>query len=157
MNNDKNLKIASEKLAQDIVVFMKDDLVKEGKVTSGNLERSLNYNIVEGDSSESVTINITSLGYLKNVDEGRRAGAKQPPSDAILPWVNQKGIKDIGGVPAKPEQVAFVIARSIGEKGIKPTNIISKTKSWVLLNKKDLIEDAARKDMVDKIKLMFNI
>jgi hypothetical protein len=49
--------------------------------------------------------------YPLVMEYGRRAGAKPPPIDAIRPWVEDK----LGD-----GSLAFVVARSIGRKGIKP-------------------------------------
>ena len=48
-------------------------------------------------------------------EKGRRAGAKMPPPDDIQLWVTRK----FGVSGKQAEQLAFVIARSIGRKGIK--------------------------------------
>lgn len=48
--------------------------------------------------------------YARVVEEGRRAGSRPPPSAAIARWLGRKG-----GDPA----MAFVVARSIGRRGIK--------------------------------------
>jgi hypothetical protein len=40
---------------------------------------------------------------------GRRPGSRQPPTAALLPWLARHGI---------PAEAAFVVARSIGRRGI---------------------------------------
>ena len=40
---------------------------------------------------------------------GRSAGARMPPPDALKPWLRRHGL---------PENLAFVVARSIAQKGI---------------------------------------
>ncbi len=80
---------------------------------SGNLANSMtsrvfstaSYIIGEVYSSASNPI------YPLVMEYGRRAGAKPPPVEAIRPWVADK----LGD-----ESLAFVMARSIGRKGIKP-------------------------------------
>lgn len=60
--------------------------------------------------------------YALTVHEGRGPGKKMPPPKALEPWVRKKL-----GVPAKEvEGVAFVVARSIGIKGTKPTKFLEK-------------------------------
>ena len=53
-------------------------------------------------------------------DQGRKPG-KRPPVDALIPWVGSKL-----GVPPGPErrQVAFLIARKIGQKGYPGANMV---------------------------------
>ena len=53
--------------------------------------------------------------YGRFVRGGRRPG-RRPPIEALIPWVQKKL-----GVPAsRVRSVAFLIARKIGKKGIKP-------------------------------------
>ena len=75
-------------------------------------------------------IRLHSEPYLINVDKGRRAGAKPPPSRAILPWIKLRGIKgrNSKGRFITDKSLSFIIARSIGIKGIRPTNVIQKAK-----------------------------
>lgn len=54
--------------------------------------------------------------YYTFVDKGRRRG-RQPPISSILTWMNDKGIRAPSGTTQ--EQLAFAIARSIGDKGLK--------------------------------------
>lgn len=55
--------------------------------------------------------------YAIWVHEGRRPGGKAPPSDAIKQWLHDKG---------RDEGMAFVVARSIGRRGIKPTKFLER-------------------------------
>lgn len=55
--------------------------------------------------------------YPLVMEYGRRAGAKPPPVAAIRPWV-----ADVLG----DESLAYVVARSIGIKGIKPHYFLRK-------------------------------
>ena len=72
----------------------------------------------EGPASE-----IVAAGYMVVLDQGRMAGAPMPPVDDIETWVVQRaGRGSFGGGklsdPKKARRVAFVVARSIGRKGI---------------------------------------
>lgn len=55
------------------------------------------------------------LVHSEVIERGRRAGASPPPVDAIRTWVERK---------MGPEVSAFVVARSIGRKGIKPRRML---------------------------------
>lgn len=57
------------------------------------------------------------LPYAPVIEYGRRAGARQPPTKALIPWVIKKGLVRGGNVQAKARGLAFVIARSIAKKG----------------------------------------
>ena len=59
---------------------------------------------------------MSPLTYAIVMEKGRAAGARRPPTGPIELWVIRKGI-DLKGSTSK--QVAFVIAKSIGDKGIK--------------------------------------
>jgi hypothetical protein len=69
----------------------------------------------------------TNKPHAIYVHEGRRAGAKMPPIDAIAAWVSQKKLLNRGGKgkrlapdSVRVRAVAFLIARSIARKGIPP-------------------------------------
>ena len=54
--------------------------------------------------------------HVHVISEGRRPGAKQPPTKALRGWVRRRwGVsgREVG-------RAAFVLARSIGRKGIRP-------------------------------------
>jgi hypothetical protein len=98
------------------------------RVSSGNLQRSLTYFMSQNQFKYVLdfTTDASALSYAKVIEDGRRPGARMPPSSAILAWMNQKNIrlqKKGGGfikeTPALRKSVAFLIARSIGEKGIE--------------------------------------
>ncbi len=58
----------------------------------------------------------TGFFYGRVVRGGRRAGAKRPPVDALIAWVQK-----VLGVPVgRVRAVAFLVARKIGIKGIEP-------------------------------------
>ena len=109
-------------------------LIQEGKISSGRLLNSLSYNTIQ--TIEGWTIEILAEKYLEFVDRGRKPG-KMPPIGDIQKWVIQKPVKFIGKTDS---QTAFIIAKSIGEKGIVPTNIIQKSIDKVLSNIENIIK-----------------
>lgn len=58
-----------------------------------------------------------SSKYAIWVHEGRRPGSKQPPTEAIRQWLHDKG---------GDEDMAFVVARSIGRRGIRPSKFLER-------------------------------
>lgn len=58
-----------------------------------------------------------ATAYAVWVHEGRRPGSRMPPPDAIKQWLHDKG---------GDEKMAFVVARSIGRRGIKPTKFLER-------------------------------
>lgn len=109
-------------------------LIQEGKVSSGRLLNSLSYNTIQ--SIEGWTIDILAEKYLEFVDRGRKPG-RMPPIGDIQKWVIQKPIKFVGKTDS---QTAFIIAKSIGKRGIVPTNIIQKSIDKVINNIENIIK-----------------
>lgn len=107
------------------------------KVASGSLINSINYKLQ--DTATGIQVQLVANDYLKYVDQGRRPGT-YPPIRAIQRWVSIKGI---------PKEAAWAIRRNIFKFGIKPTNVIQKTKNII-----EQSRDANRKyeqRMVDNI------
>jgi hypothetical protein len=85
-----------------------------GRLTSSLLSQ------VTRDKTSTVGVvysSITDSPYPLVMEYGRRPGAKPPPVAAIRPWV----IAKFGDA-----SLAYVIARSIGRKGIKPRRFLKK-------------------------------
>ena len=89
--------------------------------------------------------------YYIHIEEGRRAGAKMPPVQAIQKWMIVKGIKDI----KDKGKISYLISRSISRKGIKPSPFLSEIKS-TLKNYRIEIEEALNKDLKEEIKEIVN-
>lgn len=89
---------------------------------------------------QKVVMEITMNDYWKWVNDGRKAGSKQPPQSAMLDHIanrgistkrienfykNKKGLQIKRKKPISPEKarksLAFLMGRSIKKKGIKPT------------------------------------
>ena len=138
-----------------IIIDITNKLLAADKKATGDLINSLNYKII--DTANGLVLNILSNETFKYVDQGRRAGATPPPAKVIIPWVEAKGIKfttNSGKIMSK-EQTAFIIARSIGEKGIKPLNIKEKVINDFFINKKELIQRGISLDISEYIKNNF--
>ena len=151
----ENLRHILDDIGNEVVDHLRQSLQDKGKDATGALSSSIGYTITEGPSG--LTLNITSLDYLKNVNDGRKPG-KMPPPSKIVPWVKARGIKmtsKSGGI-VSTDSMAFIIARSIGEKGIKPTNVLSETQQWIVDNKLPQIADSVTKDINDMVKNLFN-
>lgn len=71
---------------------------------------------VEQTGPAIITGTVSSpLAYAMVIEEGRRAGARQPPSGALMSWVARKfGLTD----PRQIRSAAFLVARSIARRGI---------------------------------------
>ena len=72
------------------------------------------------DSRVEYKNNIFSLifpDYVEYVNSGRRAGAKMPPSDAIIEWCRVKGIPT-------DNQTIWRIRQGIAKQGISPRPVL---------------------------------
>jgi hypothetical protein len=85
-------------------------------VTS-NLRGSWHSDPVSVIGSKLIGVMGSPLIYSEVIERGRRAGAKMPPPAALQTWVERK----LGSGAS-----AFVVARSIGRKGIKGRFMLSK-------------------------------
>ena len=147
--DNKNLKKQLEVIGVESIGFLTKLLVEEGKRSTGNLIQSLDYDVIK--QVDGLMLKILASPYFKNVDEGRRPGSKPPPVKAIQSWVNQKNIVFTN---MSSKQTAFIIARSIGKKGIKPLHAKDKLIANILSKKAEILKYAAGKDiqeMLDKI------
>ena len=107
------------------------------KVASGSLINSINYRLQ--DTANGIQVQLLANDYLQYVDQGRKPGT-YPPIRAIQRWVSIKGL---------PKDAAWGIRQNIYKFGIKPTNVIRKTKNII-----EQSRDANRKyeeRMVDNI------
>jgi hypothetical protein len=93
MDNKKYeaLKKAMEKYGEALVLEIVQQLKNSGKEATGNLVRSIDYELIE--ALDTISIGIKAENYLDYVDGGRRKGANPPPQEAILKWLSIRGIK----------------------------------------------------------------
>jgi hypothetical protein len=144
-----NLQKQLEIIGVDAIGIITRILVENDKRATGDLIRSLDFQVVKEVSGWMLKLKAES--YFKYVDQGRRPG-KQPPIKPIQSWIEKKGIK-IQGYSSK--QTAFVIARSIGKKGIKPLNIMDKLINEIITNKAKILKYGAQKDIEELIEKIF--
>lgn len=77
----------------------------------------------------------TPLAYMRVMNDGRAPGARMPPPDALAGWAQRHGFT--GSL--------FVLARSIGRRGIKGVHFMEKARDAVVAAMPAEIEKAARK------------
>lgn len=97
----------------------KSKLKANGVYATGKLFNSVDFKLTVKE--EGMELYFTALDYWINIEEGRKPDSKMPPVDVIKKWMITRGIPDKPGI-------AFVIARSIGKKGIKPNPFLRETK-----------------------------
>ena len=125
--------------------------LKAGGKGGGNLEKSIKFEVVEDESGVAVQFFMSSYGQF--VDKGvsgtqtkrtfkdykgnviktpysykNSKGHSQPPSRALDKWVVRKGIapRDASGKFMSRKSITFLIARSIGRKGIQGISFFQK-------------------------------
>ena len=148
-----NLKKQLEIIGVEAIGFITKILAENDKQVTGNLIKSLDFKIIKG--VDGLLLEILAAPYFQYVDKGRRPG-KRPPTGPIKKWVERRGIVIKGQNSA---QTAFVLARSIGLKGIKPLNITDKLTQNIIKNKETIIKAGAIKDieeLIDKLVLNLN-
>lgn len=127
-----------ELLADKTVQNMQNHIKRAGKFNTGQLYRSVGWKPVQGGIEFYV-----KAPYSQYVLQGRRKGAKQPPKKAIQQWLlTPHGQRAFANMRKKYKKLtydgaAFIVCRSISEKGIKPVdfynpalNTLYKTDSW---------------------------
>lgn len=63
------------------------------------------------------------LAHVGVLERGRRPGQRMPPPDALELWVRRRlGVRDV----EEAQQVAWLVARAIGRKGIKAVRMFEK-------------------------------
>jgi hypothetical protein len=78
---------------------------------------------ITGSSIETLQGRVfSSLPYAIVMDQGRTPGARMPPPAVLETWVRR--VLAVGGTDKEVRSVAFLVARSIGKKGIKATHFV---------------------------------
>ena len=150
--NTTNLRKQLEIIGVEAIGFITKILVENDKQVTGNLIRSLDFKIIK--DVDGILLSIIAAPYFQYVDKGRRPG-KMPPTGPIKKWVERRGIVIKGQNSA---QTAFVIARSIGKRGIKPLNITNKLIDNIIRNKETIIKAGAIKDIQELMdKMIMNL
>lgn len=129
----------------------KDRLKSGGISATGKLFDSVGYRLEvnEGD----IYLYFKAEDYYIHIEKGRKPNSQMPPVEAIRKWMIARGIPDKPGT-------AFVIARSIGKKGIKPKPFLRESKieikEYEVQFKEALtidIEKFIKENVKDKIKV----
>ena len=103
-----------------------DNLILHNRIASGDLLNSVEY-VIDRDGY-TYTVSLMLKDYWYFVENGRKAG-KWPPMDAILSWIKAKPVLPRPNAEGKlptPQQLAFLIARKIGEEGTEGTQDLRK-------------------------------
>lgn len=122
----KNVLAVLERYGETVRDEYRKALDEGGKNASHNLWDSVSFEVNAEEGRYQVVLELAS--YWKYVEYGRKPGGRFPPIPAIEKWIRVKPVVPRpdrnGRVPSVP-QLAFLIARSIAENGIAPTNALA--------------------------------
>lgn len=141
--------------AQELRNRYQDNLIRDGKIATGNLLNSIEYKVQYDDRAIWVELHLEE--YYKWVENGRGPG-KFPPPDKILEWIRIKPIipDDRGGRLPTEQQLAFLIGRKIAERGLEPGNQLHNAMDDIYSQFEERIDEAIVLDIDEAIDIIFS-
>jgi len=120
-----NTKKALEKFGKYLVKESRKNLTRKKKNVTNSLYDSLDYQVKAMPNSFEFDFLMEEYGEW--VDKGRRAG-KNPPFSPLRKWVQDRRIqfRDNRGRFQTYDQTAWAVVKSIGKKGIEPSNFYTR-------------------------------
>lgn len=149
-NDWKHLMEVLNEFAEAFIEESKSNLSMDASNASYTLENSLKYRIETSDGEVNVIISLAD--YWKYVNNGRGPG-KMPPLENIRKWIEIKPVlpevRD-GKLPTT-EQLAFLVARKIGNEGTQGTHFFDRAKESTIEKFKRRINEAIEMDIADLV------
>ena len=136
-----------EEMAIAIRNEYQDNLIRNDRIASGDLLNNIEYEITRGDFTYTIYVKMKDYWYF--VENGRKAG-KMPPIDNILNWIRVKPVLPRPNAKGKlptPQQLAFLIARKIGEEGTQGTQDLRKATDTIWDTFEDRLYEAIDADV----------
>lgn len=137
-----------------IVTNYKSQLEAE-HMNNGELYSTIKYSVSTDNSGWVISVSLAD--YWKYIEYGRRPG-KMPPLDVIEKWIDVKQIKPHSmtlksGKTFKPTppQLPFLIARSIGQRGIPPKPLFKNSFEAAKQQFIQVIKDAITQDIKENL------
>ena len=137
-----------------IVTNYKSELEAE-KMNNGELYRNIKYSVSTGTGGWVISVSLAD--YWKYIEYGRRPG-KMPPLEVIEKWIDVKQIKPHSmtlksgkTVIPTPPKLPFLIARSIGRRGIAPKPLFQKSFEAAKQQFMQVIIDAITQDIKENL------
>jgi hypothetical protein len=120
-----NTKKALEKFGKYLVKESRKNLTRKKKNVANSLYDSLDYQVKAMPNSFEFDFLMEEYGEW--VDKGRKAG-KNPPFSPLRKWVEDRTIqfRDNRGRFQTYDQTAWAVVKSIGKKGIEPSNFYTR-------------------------------
>ncbi len=153
------LKSALRKIGKKYVAELKNRLAADGKVVTGDLEKSIKSNVVDN------AVVITANSYLDVIDKGKKPTSKNPSTamvSRIARWMQYKGIRPRGFVglsDRRYRKAAFGMAKSINRKGFKGSGIIMRSYEAIEGNVRKEISESLKQsieEMVQQLNIEIN-
>lgn len=144
--NLDRLRDVLEEYAVSVRNLYQDNLVKSGRIASGDLLNSVECHVAL-DNQEFV-VSLTLRDYWQYVEEDTRP--HWPPRDAILSWIQVKPVlprPDAQGRIPTPQSLAFLIQRKIATEGTKGTHDLAKAVEEMNAQYRARIAEALGHDM----------
>lgn len=136
-----------EEMAIAIRNEYQDNLIRNDRIASGDLLNNIEYEVIRGDFTYTIYVKMKDYWYY--VENGRKAG-KWPPIDNILNWIKIKPVLPRPNAEGKlptPQQLAFLIARKIGEEGTEGTQDLRKATDTIWDTFEDRLYEAIDEDV----------
>ena len=136
-----------EEMAIAIRNEYQDNLIRNDRIASGDLLNNIEYELTRGDFTYTIYVKMKDYWYY--VENGRKAG-KWPPIDNILNWLRVKPVLPRPNAEGKlptPQQLAFLIARKIGEEGTQGTQDLRKATDTIWDTFEDRLYEAIDEDV----------
>ena len=136
-----------EEMAIAIRNEYQDNLIRNDRIASGDLLNNIEYEVTRGDFTYTIYVKMKDYWYF--VENGRKAG-KMPPIDNILNWIRVKPVLPRPNAKGKlptPQQLAFLIARKIGEEGTEGTQDLRKATDTIWDTFEDRLYEAIDEDV----------
>ena len=158
----KNTKLILDEFGRQFVDAYRSGLDAKNANASRNLYNSLNFEVKIG--KQSINLDILLNDYWKYLEYGCKGTetsypeayypAHFPPTKAIEEWIKIKPVipeQRNGKLPTQ-KQLAYLISRSIYQKGIEPRFIFRDAVDDVWEQLKDALNEAIEKDVENNIK-----
>lgn len=100
--------------------------------------------VILDDTSNSLDLYfVNTAKHSKYVEYGRSPNRRRPPTTALIGWVN----RNLGLYGKAAVRAAFLVARKIADRGIKPTLVMNSTFKLYKNEIKDTFRNAIVKEM----------
>lgn len=154
-NDFKHTMKALNDFGNFIITNYKSQLEAE-KMNNGELYKKISYSVSTVSSGWVISVSLAE--YWKYIENGRRAGAKMPPLEVIEKWIDVKQIhphsmtlKSGKTVIPAPPKLPFLIARSIGRRGIPPKPLFKNSFEAAKKQFIQVIKDAITQDIKENL------